>query len=100
MPTLPADGEKIVVSTPTTSPWALKVGPPELPWFTGGVDLQEVVVGARVRPTGRPCAEFSRLDDSAPMNRPLAGPWRRDGVTLALTAALNLARSSASRPLR
>ena len=35
MPTLPADGEKIAVSTPTTSPWALKVGPPELPWFTG-----------------------------------------------------------------
>ena len=35
MPTLPPDGEKIAVLTPTTSPWALKVGPPELPWFTG-----------------------------------------------------------------
>ena len=32
----------------------------------GGVDLQENVVGARVRPTGRPCAESSRLDDFDP----------------------------------
>ena len=31
MPTLPPDGEKIAVLTPTTSPSALKVGPPELP---------------------------------------------------------------------
>jgi len=31
MPTLPPDGEKIAVLTPTTSPSVLKVGPPELP---------------------------------------------------------------------
>ena len=35
MPTLPPDGEKIAVLTPTTSPSVLKVGPPELPWLTG-----------------------------------------------------------------
>ena len=34
MPTLPPDGEKIAVFTPTTSPARLKVGPPELPLFT------------------------------------------------------------------
>ena len=31
MPTLPPEGEKIAVLTPTTSPSVLKVGPPELP---------------------------------------------------------------------
>ena len=35
IPTLPPEGEKIAVLTPTTSPSALKVGPPELPWLTG-----------------------------------------------------------------
>ena len=35
MPTLPPDGEKIAVLMPTTSPCVLKVGPPELPRFTG-----------------------------------------------------------------
>jgi len=35
MPTLPPDGEKIAVLTPTTWPWLLKLGPPELPRFTG-----------------------------------------------------------------
>ena len=35
MPTEPPDGEKIAVLTPTTSPSRLKVGPPELPLFTG-----------------------------------------------------------------
>ena len=34
MPTLPPDGEKIAVFTPITSPFRLKVGPPELPRFT------------------------------------------------------------------
>src|SRR5919112_2504203 len=34
IPTLPPDGEKIAVFTPTTSPDRLKVGPPELPLFT------------------------------------------------------------------
>ena len=32
---VPPEGEKIAVLTPTTSPCALKVGPPELPRFTG-----------------------------------------------------------------
>ena len=35
MPTLPPEGEKIAVLTPTTWPSLLKVGPPELPWLTG-----------------------------------------------------------------
>ncbi len=35
MPTLPPDGEKIAVLTPTTSPARLKVGPPELPRLIG-----------------------------------------------------------------
>ena len=40
----------------------------------GGVDLQEVVVGARVRPTGRPCAESSRLDDFGPDEQTFSRP--------------------------
>ena len=35
MPTLPPDGEKMAVLMPTTWPCVLKVGPPELPRFTG-----------------------------------------------------------------
>jgi hypothetical protein len=35
MPTDPPDGEKIAVLTPMTSPSMLKLGPPELPTFTG-----------------------------------------------------------------
>ena len=35
MPTLPPEGEKIAVFTPTTSPFRLKVGPPELPLLIG-----------------------------------------------------------------
>ena len=35
MPAPPPEGEKTAVLMPTTSPWALKVGLPELPWFTG-----------------------------------------------------------------
>jgi hypothetical protein len=35
MPTDPPDGEKIAVLTPITLPSVLKVGPPELPLFTG-----------------------------------------------------------------
>ena len=34
MPTLPPDGEKMAVLMPTTLPFRLKAGPPELPWFT------------------------------------------------------------------
>ena len=35
MPTEPPDGEKIAVLTPMTLPSTSKVGPPELPLFTG-----------------------------------------------------------------
>ena len=35
MPTEPPDGEKIAVLTPITLPSMSKVGPPELPLFTG-----------------------------------------------------------------
>ena len=35
MPTLPPEGEKIAVLTPITSPFRLKVGPPELPRLIG-----------------------------------------------------------------
>ncbi len=35
MPTEPPDGEKIAVLTPITLPLTSKVGPPELPLFTG-----------------------------------------------------------------
>ena len=60
MPTLPPEGEKIAVLTPTTLPLALKVGPPELPRFTGGVDLQEVVVGDPRRCRDRGPKRFRR----------------------------------------
>ena len=35
IPTEPPDGEKIAVLTPITLPSTSKVGPPELPLFTG-----------------------------------------------------------------
>ena len=35
MPTEPPEGEKIAVLTPITAPSTSKVGPPELPRFTG-----------------------------------------------------------------
>jgi len=34
-PTDPPDGENIAVLTPITSPFTLKVGPPEFPTLTG-----------------------------------------------------------------
>ncbi len=55
MPTLPPEGEKIAVFTPTTSPWALKVGPPELPWLTGASICRKSSYGPE--PMSRPRAE-------------------------------------------
>ena len=46
MPTLPPEGEKMAVLMPNTWPSSVKLGPPELPRLIGGVDLEEVVVGA------------------------------------------------------
>ena len=46
MPTLPPDGEKIAVLTPTTSPLRLKAGTAGIAAVHRRVDLQEVVVGA------------------------------------------------------
>jgi hypothetical protein len=66
----------------------------------GGVDLQEVVVGARVRPTGRPCAESSRLDDFDPDEQTFCWPVEARRGNPCVDRGLKLARSSASRPLR
>ncbi len=55
IPTLPPDGEKIAVLTPTTSPCVSNAGPPELPLFTGASIWMKSSYGPL--PMSRPRAE-------------------------------------------
>jgi hypothetical protein len=77
IPTLPPEGEKIAVLTPTTWPWVLKVGPPELPRLTGASICRKSGPGANVAPTRRNDARGHRPTQSegiAYRDHPVAHP--------------------------